>query len=263
MRPPLDAPVPIPSSWQQILLAQIAELVTRAGAMSLATRLHVLVQLDVLPVPASALSVNNEGGGGGGHLVSTMFWRQKSFRAVEQALLSALRAEREGRSTGSGSRVAVLAALCSLSRTVPLAMLSDTAELAAAAVELLAAATSTAPIAADISASGVGVGDLAALNVALSLLHTLTSTIMGGSESSPLFPHISTVVPLLVTVAQLSSAANRAAALRTLHAFAALPYPRLFPVKAIIFRGLAKVCDDNKRSIRLLAARVRNEFSTL
>ena len=42
-----------------------------------------------------------------------------------------------------------------------------------------------------------------------------------------------------------------------------MAYARLHPVKPAVMRGLAVACDDNKRAVRMLAAKVRNAFATL
>jgi hypothetical protein len=74
---------------------------------------------------------------------------------------------------------------------------------------------------------------------------------------------ISTLAPLLVVVAQQASPACRHQALEVLLALSACPYPKLHPVRQLVTRGLARVCDDRKRAVRMLAAKVRNVFFTL
>ena len=41
------------------------------------------------------------------------------------------------------------------------------------------------------------------------------------------------------------------------------PYPRLFPLKKAVLKGLQGVVDDKKRAVRILAAKVRNEWTVM
>jgi hypothetical protein len=38
------------------------------------------------------------------------------------------------------------------------------------------------------------------------------------------------------------------------------PYPKIHPLKATVVKGLGKIIDDKKRVVRILAAKVRNEW---
>ena len=77
--------------------------------------------------------------------------------------------------------------------------------------------------------------------------------------------HINTIAPACVAMAQKGPAAKlRCMALECLLKMCELyPYHKLYPVKKIILKGLQNVVDDKKRAIRILAAKVRNEYSVL
>ena len=77
--------------------------------------------------------------------------------------------------------------------------------------------------------------------------------------------HINTIAPACVDIAQNDPIAKmRCMALECLLQMSRLyPYHKLFPVKKVILKGLQKVVDDKKRAIRILAAKVRNEYSVL
>jgi hypothetical protein len=91
------------------------------------------------------------------------------------------------------------------------------------------------------------------------LLHQFSSD----SAIPQLSSQLTTLAPLLVMVAQQASPATRHLALEVLLALSVCPYPQLHPVRQVVIRGLARVCDDRKRAVRMLAAKVRNVFYSL
>ena len=88
---------------------------------------------------------------------------------------------------------------------------------------------------------------------------------IGDALNEKMKNHINTIAPACVNIAQnVSVAKMRYMALECLLQMSRLyPYHKLFPVKKLILKGLQKVVDDKKRAIRILAAKVRNEYSVL
>jgi hypothetical protein len=77
-------------------------------------------------------------------------------------------------------------------------------------------------------------------------------------------PHVNSIVPELLTICQKEQQAKvRAASLRCLLNLLQLQYHHLHAVKIKVIKGLQKVTDDNKKAIRLLAAKVRNKYITI
>jgi hypothetical protein len=77
-------------------------------------------------------------------------------------------------------------------------------------------------------------------------------------------PHIASIAPELIVICQDEPQAKvRAASLRCLLALLQLPYHNIHTIKGLVIRGLLKVTDDNKKAIRLLAAKVRNKYITI
>ena len=69
---------------------------------------------------------------------------------------------------------------------------------------------------------------------------------------------------LFFQISQLDAAArSRSIALKCLLKIRNFPYPKIHPYKNKVVKGVGKVTDDRKRAIRLLAARVRNEWLIL
>ena len=88
---------------------------------------------------------------------------------------------------------------------------------------------------------------------------------IGDSLNDKMKNHINTIAPACVHIAQTDPTAKlRGMALECLLQMSRLySYHKLFPVKKMILKGLHKVLDDKKRAIRILAAKVRNEYSVL
>lgn len=77
-------------------------------------------------------------------------------------------------------------------------------------------------------------------------------------------PHVNSIVPELLAVCQREpQAKTRAASLRCLLNLLQLQYHHIHAVKGTVIKGLQKVTDDNKKAIRLLAAKVRNRYITI
>lgn len=77
-------------------------------------------------------------------------------------------------------------------------------------------------------------------------------------------PHVGSVAPELINVCQKEpQAKTRAASLRCLLSLLQLPYFNIHTIKGTVIKGLQKVTDDNKKAIRLLAAKVRNKYITI
>ena len=69
---------------------------------------------------------------------------------------------------------------------------------------------------------------------------------------------------LFFQISQLDAAArSRSIALKCLLKIRNFPYPKIHPYKNKVVKGVGKVTDDRKRAIRLLAAKVRNEWLIL
>jgi hypothetical protein len=76
--------------------------------------------------------------------------------------------------------------------------------------------------------------------------------------------YIGSVAPQLIVICQTEPQAKvRATALRCLLSLLQLPYHNIHAVKGNVVKGLQKVTDDNKKAIRLLAAKVRNKYITV
>ena len=56
------------------------------------------------------------------------------------------------------------------------------------------------------------------------------------------------------------AARSRSLALKCLLKIRYFPYIKIHPMKMTVVKGLSKVIDDKKRAIRLLGAKVRNEW---
>ena len=83
--------------------------------------------------------------------------------------------------------------------------------------------------------------------------------------SESLAGHISTIAPACVRLAQTAAPGrDRQRALSLLLLLCSTyPYHKLYPVQSEVVRGLLEVLDDRKRAVRMLAAKVRNEWSVL
>lgn len=57
-----------------------------------------------------------------------------------------------------------------------------------------------------------------------------------------------------------TTARCRLLSLKCLLKIRAYPYPKIHPLKPIVVKGLGKIIDDRKRVVRILAAKVRNEW---
>ena len=77
-------------------------------------------------------------------------------------------------------------------------------------------------------------------------------------------PHLSSVIPLLLQAATgCRHASGRVNALKCLHTFTKLSYPRLHPFRSVVARGLHPCLDDKKRVVRRRAVQVRNDWMVL
>ena len=56
---------------------------------------------------------------------------------------------------------------------------------------------------------------------------------------------------------------SRTIALKCLLKIRYFPYTKIHPFKNLVVRGVGKVTDDNKRAVRLFAAKVRNEWMVI
>ena len=88
---------------------------------------------------------------------------------------------------------------------------------------------------------------------------------IGDALNEKMKNHINTLAPACVHIAQTNPTAKmRCMALECLLQMSRLySYHKLFSVKKLILKGLQKVVDDKKRAVRILAAKVRNEYSVL
>jgi hypothetical protein len=205
-------------------------------------------------------------------LSRALLWRQRLSSRLSGELLAALRAPRGAgvSATPSDDRLVFQVGLCSLSADMPVVVLAP--EIAGICVEALTGALAESDGGEGdtlVSEAGAGADPASqAERVVLgrctqSILQLLLHMLSTDASLAQLSAQIPTLAPLLVVVAQHASPVCRHQALEILLALSACPYPKLHPVRQLVITGLARVCDDRKRAVRMLAAKVRNVFFTL
>jgi len=83
-------------------------------------------------------------------------------------------------------------------------------------------------------------------------------------DPSIIVPHLSTLVPIFLQVAQQDEKIEtRISALVCIQHISKLPFPQIFPFKILIINGLKTNLDDKKRSVRKQAQTTRNAWFLL
>lgn len=216
--------------WQERFAGQLVDTVLRpdAPARESISRLFSLLAKDHPYV----LSSRSRG-------IASPVWRQRLWSRVFGPISV-------GSSSSSSKRFCLLA-VCGLGASMHHSIISSALD------ELIAAAVTGLSLASTA-------GDGALRQLSLELLLVLLR--LGPAE---LARHANSIAPVLVSIsAQVDVPLNaRASALRCLLLVPAMPYTKLHPLVPVVAKGLYGVLDDDRRSIRSLAARVRNEWLVL
>ena len=214
--------------WQERLANQLVDTVLRPNAPARETisRLFSLLTRE----HPSTLSSRSRG-------VTSPVWRQRLWSRVFSQISAG----------SSSSKRFCLLALSGLATSMHSSIIASAqGQLVAAAVTGLSLSSSS--------------GDAALRQHSLELVLVLLRLC-----PAELAPHSNSIAPVLVSVcAQVDASLKaRVMALQCLLLMPAMPYTKLHPLVPLVVKGLYTVLDDDRRSIRSLAARVRNEWLVL